>query len=133
MRRDLDWAFSFEGKLRGYAHARALLDERFAGMHCVHVENNMCAVVFAIFLGDGDFTQTVSQSVAMGMDNDCNAATAGSIVGAHVGINGIDERWYRPFGDIVRTYLRGYAEISVEGCVQTFQEIFQKMQGREEK
>lgn len=133
LRRDLDWAFSFEGKLRGYAHARALLDERFAGMHCVHVENNMCAVVFAIFLGDGDFTQTVSQSVAMGMDNDCNAATAGSIVGAHVGINGIDERWYRPFGDIVRTYLRGYAEVSVEGCVQTFQEIFQKMQGREEK
>lgn len=130
LRKDLDWAFSFEGKLQGYAHARALLDERFAGMHCVHVENNMCAVVFAIFLGAGDFTRTISQSVAMGMDNDCNAATVGSIVGAHVGIDGIARHWYNSFGDSVRTYLRGYAEISIEKCVQIFQEIFKKIQGR---
>lgn len=39
----LEFAVNQEGKLKDYAHARAILDEKFNGMHCVHTINNMCA------------------------------------------------------------------------------------------
>ena len=32
-----------------------------------------------------DFTRTISVTVAMGLDNDCTAATAGSLLGAVLG------------------------------------------------
>lgn len=127
--RDLNWALSFKGRLKDFMQARALLDARFSGMHCVHVRNNLCAVVFAVLLGEGDFTRTVSQSVAMGMDNDCNAATAGSIVGAHVGLGGVPSHWYLPFGDTVRTYLTGLHTFSLEGLAQDFEQLYQKFIG----
>lgn len=123
--KDLVWATSYEDTLVDYVHARRLLDERFPDMHCVHVQNNMCAVVFAIILGKGDYTETISQSVAMGMDNDCNAATVGSIVGAYVGIDKIPERWYKPFGNEVRTYLKGYEHLNLDEVIDDFVKLYE--------
>ncbi len=124
--KDLKWAISYEDTLVDYAHARKLLDERFEGMHCVHVQNNMCAVVFAVILGKGDYTKTISQSVAMGMDNDCNAATVGSIVGAYVGIDKVPEHWYKPFNNKVRTYLKGYENLKLTDVIDDFVKLHEE-------
>lgn len=126
---DLAWALSYEGKLKDYRHARSLIDERFAGMDCVHTNNNMCAVVFAIMLGGGDYTQSIAQSIAIGLDNDCNGATVGSIVGANVGIDKIEKKWYEPFGDVVQTYLIGYETVSLKGMIGDYVALHQKIGG----
>lgn len=125
--KDLQWALSFKDKLKDYKHARSLLDERFSQMHCVHTNNNMCAVVFAIILGNGDFTSSISQSIAIGLDNDCNGATVGSIVGANVGLENIEKHWYEPFGDVVMTYLKGYEKLSIQELVEDYVKLNEKL------
>ena len=62
----------------------------------------------------------------MGMDNDCNAATVGSIVGASVGIDGIPERWYKPFNNNVRTYLKGYENLKLTDVIDDFVKLYEQ-------
>ncbi|MCL2462550.1 MAG: ADP-ribosylglycohydrolase family protein [Defluviitaleaceae bacterium] len=118
--KDIEWALETGPSIADYEAARRAVDERFAGMHPVHTNNNACLVVFGLFLGKGDFTETISNVVAMGMDNDCTGATAGSIIGAVVGRGGIAPHWTAKFNDKVRTYLIGYPELSIEDVVSRF-------------
>jgi ADP-ribosylglycohydrolase len=106
--RDLRWALETGPKLKDWKEARAAVDERFKGMHPVHTNNNACLTVFGLMLGGGDFTRTVGTTVALGLDNDCTAATAGSILGAVLGIKGIPDRWWKPFRNRTRTYINGH-------------------------
>ena len=120
---ELEWALGYEGKLTDYLHARALLDEKFPDMNCVHTINNMCAIVFALILGGNDFTACISNCIAIGLDNDCTGATVGSIVGACLGIDGIDKKWYENFNDKVLTYITGYPEFSIDDMVERFYKL----------
>lgn len=129
LRADIDWAFSCADKVKDFRSARALIDGRFSGMNSVHIENNVCAIVFAVMLGGGDFTRSIAQSVAIGLDNDCNGATVGSIVGAHVGIDGIEKKWYEPFNDTVHTYLEGHVSVSLRDLVRDFVSLYKKRRG----
>ena len=117
---DLVWAFRSEGKFDDYITARKLLDERFDGMSSVHTDNNMCAIVFAVMLGKNDLTLSIANAVAIGLDNDCTAATVGSIVGANVGLKKVDKKWYAPFNDAVTTYLTGYEKLSLNYLADEF-------------
>jgi hypothetical protein len=54
------------------------------------------------------------------MDNDCNGATAGSIVGVVVGADGIDEKWYRGFDDTVHSYIIGNPKFGITELVERF-------------
>ncbi len=118
--RALEWAFSVESQVTNYARARMLIDEHFAGMHPVHTINNMVAIVFGLMLGKGDYESTVSQCVAIGLDNDCTGATIGSIVGACVGIQGIPAHWYDRFNDTIMTYIKDHKIFSIEDAVDRF-------------
>ena len=89
-------------------------------MSKVHTNNNACLTIFGLFLGGGDFTETISNVVAMGMDNDCTAATAGSIVGAIVGEKGIPAHWTAGFHDQVRTYIDGVPSLSIRDVTERF-------------
>jgi len=106
--RELRWALSAAPKLKDWRAAKAAVDKRFPGMHPVHTINNACLTVFGLYLGRGDFTKTVGFTVAMGLDNDCTAATAGSLLGAVVGAKGIPGHWWKPFRNRTRTYLKGH-------------------------
>ena len=116
----LVWALSYEGRLTDYKMANELLKAKFDGMHCVHTINNMCAVVFALILGGDDFTSCISNSIAIGYDNDCNGATVGSIVGACLGLSKIPEYWYRNFNGRVASYIKGYPMMDIEDVVDRF-------------
>jgi hypothetical protein len=56
----------------------------------------------------------------MGLDNDCTAATAGSIVGAVVGKAGMEPHWYKNFGNTIHSYLLGRRRFSISGVVKRF-------------
>lgn len=119
-RDDVVWSLRAAEKIKDYRHARSLLDRRFPGMHLAHTNNNAAATIFGLALGGRDVTKVISNTVAIGLDNDCTAATAGSIVGACVGADAVATHWTRPFGNKVRTYINGHEWFTQADIVRRF-------------
>ncbi len=129
--REVRWALQTAPKIKNYKQARAAVDEHFPGMSCVHTINNACLTIFGIAIGGTDVTRVLAETVAMGLDNDCTAATAGSLVGAVVGARGVPEHWSRPFNGKVRSYLNGKRSFSIPGLVKRFERIARAVHGQE--
>lgn len=115
--KDILWALSFENENLDYKRANELITDRFKYMNRVHTNNNMCAIVFSFIIGGIDFDKVISNCIAIGYDNDCTGASVGSILGAIISINSIDEKWYKPFNDTIHTYIRGYEEIKISTLI----------------
>ena len=115
------WALDVSPKIKDYQMARAAVDSRFEGMDRVHTINNACLTVFGITIGGMDFTRVIGETVAMGLDNDCTAATAGSIVGAVIGKDGIPARWYKNFNDTIYSYVFGMEKFSLADVLKRFE------------
>ena len=117
---DVRWALEAGPTIGDYEAARAAVDRRFAGMHSVHTNNNACLTIFGLFIGGTDVTRTIGQTVAMGLDNDCTAATAGSIVGAVVGRDGVPEHWHCRFHNSLHSYLIGHPRFAIDDLARRF-------------
>lgn len=117
---DVVWALKAGETVQDYKDARQLVDQRFPNMPLFHTNNNACLVVFGLMLGGNDYTKVISNIVAMGLDNDCTAATAGSIVGAIIGKKGIPSYWYDCFHDTVHTFMNDYPIFSIEDIVERY-------------
>ena len=118
--KDIRWAISEKDNVRSWKDAVKLVNQRFRGMSKVHTNNNACLVVFGLFLGENDLTKTIGNVVAMGYDNDCNAATAGSIVGAMIGKANIEEKWYRPFRGMVKSYIKNHELMKIDDLIEDY-------------
>jgi ADP-ribosylglycohydrolase len=114
------WALRVAPEIQNYRQARDAMEKRFEGMHPVHTINNACLTVWGIHIGGTDFTRVIGETVAMGMDNDCTAATAGSIVGAVVGKQGIPARWHKHFNNTVYSYLTGKPRFAISALLKRF-------------
>lgn len=119
--KDLKWAMAERGNIHTYKQARDAADAYFKGMSNVHTNINACLVVFGFGIGGTDVNQVLSNIVAMGLDNDCTAATAGSIVGAIVGLKGIPAHWYRRFNNSCLSYLIGHDAFAIDDLLRRFQ------------
>lgn len=115
------WALKKSPAINNYKDAREAVDVKFRGMHRTHTINNACLTVFGITIGQCDFTKVISQTVAMGMDNDCTAATAGSIVGAVIGKKNIPSHWHKAFNNTVHSYLNTRPRFTITGIVKRFE------------
>ena len=118
---DVRWALETAPSLKDCRAARAAVDERFKGMSHVHTNNNACLTIFGLLLGGRDVTRVLGETCAMGLDNDCTTATAGSLVGALVGRAGVPDHWVRPFGDRVITYLRPMRRFGIRSLLHRFE------------
>ncbi|MCY3020824.1 MAG: ADP-ribosylglycohydrolase family protein, partial [Planctomycetota bacterium] len=114
------WALSAAPKIRNYKQARAAMEKKFAGMHRVHTINNACLTIWGLTIGRKDFTRVIGETVAMGMDTDCTAATAGSICGATIGRKGIPKHWYRNFNNTVHSYLIGNTKFRIDDLLARY-------------
>lgn len=114
------WALEMAPQIKNYQDARDAVDERFKGMHGVHTINNACLTIWGITIGGTDFTKAIGETVAMGLDNDCTAATTGSLVGAVVGKIGIPAHWYKNFNDTVHSYLIAQKRFTISGLIERF-------------
>ena len=123
---DIRWALSEADSFSDWETARKKVDERFPGLNAVHTNNNACLVIFALLHCDGDFTKLASEIVAMGLDNDCTAATAGSIFGAVYGTKAIPSSWTDPFHDTVETYIKGIPTMSISDVAKRFAKLAHK-------
>ncbi len=115
------WALRVAPEIHDYAQARAAIDERFQGMHPVHTINNACLTVWGITIGGTDFSRVIGETVAMGLDNDCTAATAGSLVGAVVGRAGIPKHWHQKFDNTIHSYLIGQPQFAIDDLLRRFE------------
>jgi len=115
------WALKVSPEIKNYQQARDAVEAKFAGMNQVHTINNACLTVWGITIGGTDFSKVIGQTVAMGMDNDCTAATAGSIVGAVVGKKGIPAHWHENFNNTIHSYLINKKQFSISDIVKRFE------------
>lgn len=118
---DVRWALDMLPTVQNYKQARELVNKRFDEMSHAHTNNNACLTIFGLHIGQLDVTKTISEIVAMGMDNDCTAATAGSIIGAIVGKQGVDEHWYKNFNNVIDHYLIDLEPFLINNTLDRFQ------------
>lgn len=88
--------------------------------------NNMAMVVLALIYGNLDYEKTISTAVMAGIDTDCNSGTAGSIVGAAIGYDGLGKKWVDPLNDRVKTVVAGFGEGRVSDLVDRTIELRKK-------
>ena len=94
------------------------LEQRYAGMHQVHVLNNAGALVAAILWGEGDFASTAGLAAQAGLDADSIGATAGAWAGAYCGVDGIPAHLIDPLGDRVDSAVFGFADNRISDLVE---------------
>lgn len=118
--RQVIWALEIASTIRNFQDANQAVSERFPGMDPVHAINNACLTIWGILLGKDDFSKGISHTVAMAYDNDCTAATVGSVLGAHLGIDAIPEFWYAPWNNTAVSYLNGIDKFNIEEVIERF-------------
>jgi ADP-ribosylglycohydrolase len=123
---DVRWALERGKSVRDHAEARRLVTERFDDMSGVHTNNNLCLTVFGLMIGGDDFTRCIGETVAMGYDNDCTAATVGSLFGAAKGLSAIPPHWHAPFHNKVLTYLHGHPVMAIDDVLARFAALAEK-------
>ena len=103
--------------------------ERYPGT--CHIIPNTALMIMAMCFGEGDFSKTLCMLVQAGWDTDCTAGNVGSIMGALVGIEGIDEKWIIPINDVLNaSSCVGYLNIQTVSCsAAMFADIAMKLQG----
>jgi ADP-ribosylglycohydrolase len=130
MAKAVKWALKESNRIRNYKQAREAMEKKFKGMNQVHTINNACLTIWGLTIGGTDFTKVISETVAMGMDNDCTAATAGSIAGAIIGKKGIPKHWYARFNNTVHSYLIGKRRFSITGILRRFKKQAERVINR---
>ena len=91
---------------------------RYGDYHWVHAINNTALVGAALYAFDDDFSRAISAVVQGGWDTDTNGAAVGSVVGAAVGVEGIEERWSAPLGGRFTSSLPGFDGITIDELVR---------------
>ena len=100
-RRESDWERANDAIYRTYDKGFT----RGSGVMGNHAIPNAAIVLMSLLQAGGDFSRAICIATMAGMDTDCNAATAGSIMGLAVGAGGIDRRWTEPLDDTLHTQL----------------------------
>ena len=118
--REVRWALDTAGQIANYRDAAAAIEERYPLMGGAHAINNTVLTVWGLTVGGDDFTKVIGETVAMGKDNDCTAATAGSIWGAVYGKSAIPKHWYKNFNNTVHTFLYHQSPFAIDDVINRF-------------
>lgn len=84
------------------------INDKYGHYHPVHTINNAALVLLGLLHSDGDFGRAISIAVMGGWDTDCNGATAGSVMGALLGVKALPEKWVAPLNDTLHSDLVGF-------------------------
>ncbi len=118
--REVRWALEVAPSIANYRDAAAAIEERYPQMGGAHAINNTVLTVWGLTVGGDDYTKVIGETVAMGKDNDCTAATAGSIWGAVYGKSAIPKHWYKNFNNKVHTFLYHQSTFAIDDVIDRF-------------
>lgn len=79
--------------------ARQALYAKYYNGNTLDNKINFAMTLTALFFGENDYKKTVGIGVLAGFDNDCNAATAGTIMGLQKGAKGLPKEFLDKSGD----------------------------------
>lgn len=83
-----------------------------------HVLSNIEIVTAALLYGGGDYTKTVCCAVQTGFDTDCNAATAGSVIGMMKGISAVGREWTDPIHGKLDTQIFAVGKVNIDDRIE---------------
>jgi hypothetical protein len=89
--------------------------------HWAHTISNAMIVTTALLYGQGDLEKTITIAVSAGFDTDCNAATAGSLVGLLRGADALHSEsplWLTPLNNHLRSSVTGHQKIAISTLAQ---------------
>ena len=125
--REVRWALDKAPDVANYRDAAALIEERYPEMGGAHAINNTVLTVWGLTVGGDDFSKVIGETVAMGKDNDCTAATAGSIWGAVYGKRAIPKHWIKNFNNKVHTFLYHQSPFAIDDIIDRYIALAQKV------
>lgn len=105
-----DWDFALSEIHRIY-------DEKRRHDWC-HAVSNTVIVVSALLFGNKDYSSTICYAAEAGFDTDCNAATAGSVLGMMIGLKNIPAQWTAPYNGKLFTALAEYSPVYIDDMVE---------------
>lgn len=105
-------------------------ESRFERYNWVHSYPNAAIEVIALWFGNGDFTDTLEICGLCGKDADCNAAQVMTVWGTVYGSAAIPPEWAEPFGDSLKTYVRGMENLSIRTLAARTAAVARKLSGR---
>ncbi len=114
----LDFALEQCGKYDNWRIAWKSCEEKLETYNWIHSYPNAAAEVVALFYGKGDFDRTLHIITMAGMDVDCNAAQIMTVLGGIIGYEQIPKKWIHPAFNNIKTYMRGFKEISLDEIIQ---------------
>jgi ADP-ribosylglycohydrolase len=98
-----------------------IFSKRFEKYNWIHAYPNIAAVIYSLWFGDGDMTETFSLLAKAGLDVDCNAGLAGNVLGI---LKPVPQKWADPIGDRLETYIKGKEVLSIrELAMKTYKLI----------
>ena len=118
--REVRWALDKAPSIANYRDAADAVEERYTSMGGAHAINNTVLTVWGLTVGGDDYTKVIGETVAMGKDNDCTAATAGSIWGAVYGKSAIPKHWFKNFNNTVHTFLYHQSAFAIDDVIDRF-------------
>ena len=117
---EIRWALDKAPAIANYRDAAAAIEARYPSMGGAHAINNTVLTIWGLTVGGDDFTKVIGETVAMGKDNDCTAATAGSIWGAVYGKSALPKHWYKNFNNTVHTFLYHQSPFAIDDVIDRF-------------
>ena len=93
------------------------LEAQYGHLHHVHAINNTALVAAALYAFDDDFSGAISAS-SRGSTRTRTEPRWAPVLGAILGVDGIDERWSAPLGGRFSTSLPGYDGITLDELVE---------------
>ncbi len=125
--REVRWALDKAPSIANYRDAAAAIEERYPNMGGAHAINNTVLTIWGLTVGGDDYSKVIGETVAMGKDNDCTAATAGSIWGAVYGKSAIPKHWYKNFNNKVHTFLYHQSDFAIDDVIDRFVDQAEKV------
>ena len=99
---------------------RRVLDELRPDLdrfHWIHTLPNIACAVTGLVLGERDFERSILTTLQCGYDTDCSAGQTAALLGCLLGARGIPDKWSRPIGQRLTSYVVGFEEIEFEKLI----------------
>lgn len=97
--------------------------EKYGHLSFAATLNNMAIVTLGIIAGDLDYTKSITIATMCGIDTDCNAGTVGSIIGAAVGLSKIEEKWYKPLNNTIKSTVADIRECKITDIIDRIEKV----------
>lgn len=111
---DIRWAMRTLRTCPDWEAFMDLFDRRFHDMHPVHTNNNCLIVIASLYFGWGNPDLVAAISVMMGLDTDCNGATACSIAGILSGRKQFGGTLAAPLRDTIEPLVFGFQRVTMK-------------------